>query len=95
MKAHEFDAKFEADEDITEDLDLTQIKKPMLKQKRVNVDFPAWMLESLDRETHRISPLLKSGLQKGWKLYRSIILAADCHFRRAGARPVPTIYPQI
>ncbi len=39
MKTHEFDAKFEADEDVTEDLDLTQIKKPMLKQKRVNVKF--------------------------------------------------------
>lgn len=64
----------------------------MLKQKRVNVDFPAWMLESLDREAHRISPLLKSGLQKGWKLYRSIILAADSHFRRADARLAPTVY---
>ncbi len=65
MKAHEFDAKFEADEDITEDLDLTQIKKPMLKQKRVNVDFPAWMLESLDREAHRIG-VTRQSIIKIW-----------------------------
>ncbi|HJS14414.1 MAG TPA: CopG family antitoxin, partial [Rheinheimera sp.] len=61
----EFDAKFEADEDVTEDLDLTQIKKPMLKQKRVNVDFPAWMLESLDREAHRIG-VTRQSIIKIW-----------------------------
>lgn len=65
MKAHEFDAKFEADEDLVEDLDLTQIKKPMLKQKRVNVDFPAWMLESLDREAHRIG-VTRQSIIKIW-----------------------------
>lgn len=65
MKAHEFDAKFEADEDVLEDLDLTQIKKPMLKQKRVNVDFPAWMLESLDREAHRIG-VTRQSIIKIW-----------------------------
>jgi hypothetical protein len=65
MKAHEFDAKFEADEDVTEDLDLTQMKKPMLKQKRVNVDFPAWMLESLDREAHRIG-VTRQSIIKIW-----------------------------
>jgi hypothetical protein len=65
MKAHEFDAKFEADEDVTEDLDLTQVKKPMLKQKRVNVDFPAWMLESLDREAHRIG-VTRQSIIKIW-----------------------------
>ncbi|ELJ8717904.1 CopG family transcriptional regulator, partial [Vibrio cholerae] len=39
MKAHEFDAKFESDDDdIVMDLDLSQAKRPMHKQKRVNVD---------------------------------------------------------
>lgn len=50
MKAHEFGAKFESDDDILGDLDLSKVKRPMQKQKRVNVDFPAWMFESLDRE---------------------------------------------
>ena len=35
MKAHEFDAKFESDDDILGDLDLSNIKRPMQKQKRV------------------------------------------------------------
>ena len=65
MKAHEFDAKFETDDDVLTDLDLTQIKKPMLKQKRVNVDFPAWMLESLDREANRIG-VTRQSIIKIW-----------------------------
>ncbi|MBF4242665.1 type II toxin-antitoxin system BrnA family antitoxin, partial [Vibrio anguillarum] len=54
MKAHEFDAKFESDDDILGDIDLSKVKRPMQKQKRVNVDFPAWMLDSLDREANRV-----------------------------------------
>ncbi|WP_133511231.1 type II toxin-antitoxin system BrnA family antitoxin [Candidatus Thiosymbion oneisti] len=52
MNAHEFDAKFESDNDILGDLDLSEAERPMQKQKRVNVDFPAWMLESLDKEAN-------------------------------------------
>lgn len=54
MKAHDFDAKFETDEDIVADLNLSQAKRPMQKQKRVNIEFPMWMLESLDREANRV-----------------------------------------
>lgn len=45
MKAHEFDTKFESDDDILDVLDLSNIKRPTQKQKRVNVDFPTWMLD--------------------------------------------------
>ena len=62
MKAHEFDAKFESDDDILGDLDLSQAKRPMQKQKRVNVDFPAWMLESLDKEASRVGVTRQSML---------------------------------
>jgi hypothetical protein len=66
MKAHEFDAKFDSDEDdILMDLDLSQVKKPMQKQKRVNVDFPAWMLESLDKEANRIG-VTRQSIIKIW-----------------------------
>ncbi|MGE4502845.1 MAG: hypothetical protein AB7D03_08240 [Thiomicrospira sp.] len=44
MNAQEFDAKFDAGEDIFDQLDLANAKRPMQKHKRVNVDFPAWML---------------------------------------------------
>ncbi|MFV2072583.1 MAG: type II toxin-antitoxin system BrnA family antitoxin [Thermoanaerobaculales bacterium] len=54
MKAKEFDKKFDAGEDITKYLDLTGTKRPGHEQKRVNVDFPMWMIESLDREASRL-----------------------------------------
>ncbi|MGR5167047.1 type II toxin-antitoxin system BrnA family antitoxin [Vibrio astriarenae] len=65
MKAHDFDSKFESDEDILGDLDLSQAKRPMQKQKRVNVDFPAWMLESLDREARRVG-VTRQSIIKIW-----------------------------
>ena len=54
MKAKDFDKKFDAGEDITKHLDLTKAKRPGHEQKRVNVDFPLWMIESLDREASRL-----------------------------------------
>jgi hypothetical protein len=54
MKAKDFDAKFGAGRDITADLDLTKIRRPGHEQKRVNVDFPLWMIQSLDREAQRL-----------------------------------------
>jgi hypothetical protein len=54
MKATEFDAKFDRGEDITEFLDLSQAKRPGHEQKRVNVDFPIWMIDALDREAKRL-----------------------------------------
>ncbi len=54
MKAEELDKKFDAGEDISEFLDLAKARRPGLEQKRVNVDFPVWMIQSLDREATRI-----------------------------------------
>ncbi len=54
MKAREFDKKFVAGEDVTSHLDLEKARRPGHAQKRVNVDFPLWMVESLDREAARI-----------------------------------------
>ncbi len=53
MKAEEFDTKFESDEDILDCLDLESARRPGLEQKRVNVDFPVWMLNSLDKVAKR------------------------------------------
>ena len=50
MKASEFDKRFDAGEDVTDELDLAAARRPGREQRRVNVDFPAWMVESLDRE---------------------------------------------
>ena len=55
MKSEEFDKKFDDNkEDIISDLDLASLRRPNLKQKRVNVDFPAWIIDSLDKEAKRM-----------------------------------------
>ena len=54
MKSQDFDTKFENDEDLLNDLDLTNATHSRQKQKRVSIDLPAWMLESLDREANRV-----------------------------------------
>lgn len=54
MKAREFDKKFDANEDVTRYLDRSRARRVGHEQKRVNVDFPVWMIESLDREASRL-----------------------------------------
>lgn len=54
MKAKEFDEQFDRGEDVTSALDLSSARRPGLDQRRVNVDFPLWMIESLDREAKRL-----------------------------------------
>lgn len=66
MKAEEFDAKFDdGEEDIIGDLDLSTVKRPNQDQKRVNVDFPAWMVDSLDQEAARIG-VTRQSIIKVW-----------------------------
>jgi len=54
MKASELDKKFDEGEDISEFLDLSQARRPGQEQKRVNVDFPIWMIHRLDKEAKRL-----------------------------------------
>jgi hypothetical protein len=54
MKAKNFDKKFEERENISKYLDISKAKRTEQKQKRVNVDFPLWMLHFLDREAKRL-----------------------------------------
>lgn len=54
MKAREFDKSFDEGKDITDHLDLSRARRAGYEQKRVNVDFPLWMVESLDREAARL-----------------------------------------
>ena len=54
MKAKDFDRAFDAGEDITKFLDLSKMRHPKQEQKRVNVDFPIWMIQSLDKEARRL-----------------------------------------
>ena len=54
MKAKKFDSDFDQDKEITDALDLSKAKRPKQEQKRVNVDFPTWMTEMLDKEAGRL-----------------------------------------
>ena len=54
IKAEEFDKKFDAGEDISEYVDWSSASKPNQEQKRVNVDFPVWMINRLDKEARRL-----------------------------------------
>ncbi len=65
MKAKEFDKRFDTGEEVTEFLDLSKARRPLQGQKRVNVDFPAWMVQSLDREAKRLG-VPRQSLIKVW-----------------------------
>lgn len=65
MKASDFDQHFDDGTDMTDLLDLNAATRPGLKAKRVNVDFPDWMVQSLDREAHRLG-VTRQSLIKLW-----------------------------
>jgi hypothetical protein len=54
MRAKDVDDKFDAGEDISSLLDLSRATRPEQAQKRVNVDFPLWMIQQLDKESRRL-----------------------------------------
>lgn len=54
IKAKEIDRKFEEGENISKYLDLSKARRPEQEQKRVNVDFPLWMIQLLDKEARRL-----------------------------------------
>jgi hypothetical protein len=65
MKAKSLDRKFDEGKDITAELDLSKIKRPNQEQRRVNVDFPTWMIESLDKEASRLG-VTRQSIIKVW-----------------------------
>ena len=65
MKAKDFEKKFDEGVDITASLDLTKAKRVLQEQRRVNVDFPTWMIESLDREASRLG-VTRQSIIKVW-----------------------------
>ena len=70
MKAEYFDKKFDANkQDVIDDLDLSTIKRPNQKQKRINVDFPSWVIDSLDREAGRVG-VTRQSIIKIWLVER-------------------------
>jgi hypothetical protein len=54
MKAREFDKQFDEGKDISQHFDTSRARRPKQEQKRVNVDFPLWMIDLLDKEAKRL-----------------------------------------
>ena len=70
MNAEEFEDKFDADkEDVVDDLDLSTARRVNQEQKRINVDFPSWVVEALDREAARIG-VTRQSIIKVWLVER-------------------------
>ena len=65
MKAKNFEENFESGDEILQHLDLSKAKRPMQKQKRINVDIPEWMIDSLDREAGRVG-VTRQSIIKVW-----------------------------
>jgi hypothetical protein len=65
MRAKIFDRKFDAGEEVVDQLDLGKARRVGTVPKRVNVDFPAWMVDSLDREARRLG-VTRQSLIKLW-----------------------------
>ena len=65
MKAKKFEQQFDEDVDITASLDLSKAKRALQEQKRVNVDFPAWVVQGLDRQARHLG-VTRQSLIKMW-----------------------------
>ena len=70
MKAKDFEEKFDNNKvDIVDDLDLSTLRRPNQSQKRINVDFPAWVVDSLDRAASRVG-VTRQSIIKVWLVER-------------------------
>ena len=65
MKAKTFDKQFDEGADITVSLDVSRVRRVLQEQRRVNVDFPTWMIESLDREAGKLG-VTRQSIIKVW-----------------------------
>jgi len=65
MKAKKFDSDFDSGKNVTAALDVSKARRPLQEQKRVNVDFPTWMIDSLDREASRLG-VTRQSIIKIW-----------------------------
>ena len=88
MKAKKFEQQFDGDVDITASLDLSKAKRVLQEQRRVNVDFPAWMIDSLDREAGKIG-VTRQSIIKVWLAERLEVLGSNPAFKRDALKRAP------
>ncbi len=84
MKAKKFEQQFDEDVDIMSSLDLSKAKRVLQEQRRVNVDFPTWMIDSLDREASKLG-VTRQSVIKVWLAERLEATASNLPFQRTRA----------
>jgi hypothetical protein len=81
MKAKDFEQRFDEGTDLTASLDLSKVKRVLQEQKRVNVDFPTWMIDSLDREASKLG-VTRQSVIKVWLAERLETTASNLSLQR-------------
>lgn len=65
MTSTGFDRRFDEGEDISDHVDWSAARRPNIESRRVNVDFPSWMVDGLDRQARRFG-VSRQALIKMW-----------------------------
>jgi len=81
MKAKDFEQRFDEGIDLTDSLDLSKVRRVLQEQKRVNVDFPTWMIDSLDREASKLG-VTRQSVIKVWLAERLETTTSNLSFQR-------------
>jgi hypothetical protein len=84
MKAKKFEQQFDDGVDLTVSLDLSKAKRVLQEQRRVNVDFPTWMIDSLDREASKLG-VTRQSVIKVWLAERLESTSSNLPFQRTRA----------
>jgi len=84
MKARNLERLFDEDGDLTATLDLSKTRRVLREQRRVNVDFPTWMIDSLDREASKLGVTRQSAI-KIWLAERLEATASSLPLQRTRA----------
>ena len=94
MKAKKFEQQFDAGVAITATLDLSKARRVQLEQRRVNVDFPAWMIDSLDREASKLG-VTRQSVVKVWLAERLEATSSGLPVQRARAGTASRVLPSL
>ena len=92
MKAKDFEQRFDKGVDLTASLDLFKAKRVLQEQKRVNVDFPTWMIDSLDREASKLG-VTRQSVIKVWLAERLEATASNVAFERGATKATILLRP--
>ena len=87
MKAKDFEQQFDEGVDLTASLDLSKARRVLQEQRRVNVDFPTWMIDSLDREASKLG-VTRQSVIKIWLAERLEATASSSPLQRTSAGTV-------